>query len=69
MPNLTLSVTDAQAARIQAALVARYKGTPLAAQPLAAQARDFIYTMLKDMVLGYERAEAAATAASTIADL
>ena len=69
MPNLTLSVTDAQAARIQAALVARYKGTPLAAQPLAAQARDFIYAMLKDMVVGYERAEAAKIAEASLTAL
>ena len=69
MPNLTLSVTDDQVKRIRAALAARYKGTPQETKPLADQAAAFIFAMLEDMVLGYERAEAAKMAASTIADL
>lgn len=69
MPNLTLSVTDAQAARIKAALIARYTGTPFAAAPLADQAADFIFAMLKDMVQGYERAEAGKQAEANLAKL
>ena len=69
MPNLTLTVTDDQVKRIRLALAARYKGTALEKKPMEEQAQDFLFNMCQDMVLGYERAEAAKTAASTIADL
>ena len=69
MPNLTLIVTDAQAARIKAALTARYKGMPLETATLSAQAQDFIFAMLKDMVQGYERASAAKQAEASLTEL
>lgn len=60
MPELTLTVTAAQAARIRDALVAHYVGTTLATAPLADQAKDFIMSEFRALVRDYERAKAQA---------
>ena len=68
MPNLTLSVTTAQAARIAPALAAKYMGGPLGSAPMADQVTAFLMSAMREMVLAYERnkAFAAATAAAAL---
>lgn len=68
MPNLTIFVTDAQAARTKAALSARYVGTSLAVASLADQARDFILVNIRELVLQYEKAQAAKLAEGGVAE-
>lgn len=55
MPNLTLSVTSAQAARIQAALAALYKGTPRENDVQAAQVANYLMSALRHLVREYEQ--------------
>ena len=55
MPDLTVSVTLAQANRIAPALAARYVGTSLATAPLGQQARDFLMAEIRAFVQDYER--------------
>ena len=69
MSDLTLYVTNAQATRIRAALVARYKDTALETATFGAQAREFMLSMVKDLVRGYERAAAAKQAEATLTEL
>ena len=69
MPNLTLTVTTAQANRIATALTARYAGTSLASAPLADQARDFLMVALRQLVRDYERALAVKQAEDTVIGL
>ena len=72
MPNLTLTVTTAQAARISAALKAKYAGSPLESAPLAEQAATFFLKTARQMVLEYERNRAydqAIAAAALVSEL
>lgn len=73
MPTLAITVTDAQAARIQAALQARYDSEPqskaLAVAPLAEQARAFLLNELRILVREYEQAVAQRQAIASVSEL
>ena len=58
MPTLSLSVTDAQATRVEAALRQRYAGGAMANATLAQMARDYLLSTLTALVLEHERREA-----------
>ncbi len=54
MPDITISVNQAQVARLTPALNAKYKGEGTA----GAQAKRFLIESLKAVVLDYEKGEA-----------
>ena len=69
MPNLTLSVTTEQAARLSGAFKQHYVGTALANAPLGTQAEDFIKSALRALVMDRERTVAISAASGKVTDL
>lgn len=69
MPDLTISVTVAQATRIKAALDAHYVGTALASATVAVQADDYFMSALRQLVRSYETAQARKQAEDGVSEL
>ena len=66
MPTLSLSLTDAQIARVKAALRERYAGGAMSNATLTQMATDFLTSMLTALVLDNERRAAMKQAESQL---
>ena len=54
MPNLTITITSAQATRLDTALRIKYANLPLAGAPLQELAKDYIISILSRLVADTE---------------